>query len=892
MAQKNNSLSYNNVLALAAGATGALLFTFTDSFWFSAVEAEVYALSSLFTAIIVWAILRWERVADTQQGWRWLIFIAYLIGLSIGVHLLGLVTLPAIALLYYYRKWRIATRWGVVAALSVGLGLVGLVMIGLIQGLPAIAIQFDLFFVNVLGFSFGSGIISFFLLMIATLVYLLYRTQANRQVIGSTIVLSLCFILIGYSSYTMVLIRSGHDPPIDENNPEEAFSFLSYLRREQYGDRPLFRGPHFEAKLQDQKRTSPTYRKGAEKYEVSGWEIESVYDKKDMMPLPRIYSKRGAHAKVYRQVLDLSAGEKPSFIDNLHFLFSYQLGHMYVRYLLWNYAGRSSDEQHADWLAPWNYTDPVPQEIANNKARNQYWLLPLLLGFGGLWLYSKKDPKGFAYVLTLFLLMGAGLVLYLNMTPAEPRERDYIYLGSYYAYAIWVGMGLLFVVEIAQRNLKFLGTRLSKRTALGIGGVISLTAITLVAVENWDDHDRSNRYFSVDSAINLLESCAPNAILFTGGDNDTFPLWYAQEVEEVRTDVRVVVLSYFNTDWYIEQMMQTAHKSKPLPFTIPLSLYVQGGANDILYVAPREEKEKQRVISLQGYLSLIRKEDSRISIQSMNNPSNYVPGGAFFLQYDSTQTQGLLPEQLEHLRTDRVIFPLNGRYLEKKDLAILDLISAKQWDRPLYFNHTSLQQLNFDIEDYIVQEGVVFRYLPIKKEKKQTSFYESQYLVDTKRMYENIMQKYQWRGLQDQSIYLSGDYRGFMYNHRSVINSLCFALMDEGQPEKAHEVLRFSLEKMPNKTLAHNHISLPMVSIAFQLDDIELGKQIGTNIANGGIERVEYALSNPQLGGVKDLERQFALINQVILLFRREGLEAEADILKQRMSSRRLLNTG
>ena len=558
----------NTLLVLLSGLTGALSFTFTDSFWFSAVEAEVYAMSSFFTAFVFWAILRWESTEDASHQNRWIILIAYMMGLSIGVHLLNLVAIPALALIMYFKKAEKISLIGIASSLILGLLVVGVIVEGIIPGLPSIASFIERLFVNTLSLPFGSGIIFFIVIFVSSLIYLIWYSHKKEKTILNTTLLAFTFILIGYSSYSLVLIRSNYNPPIDENNPENILNFISYLKREQYGYRPLFKGQYFDADVIKQEETGVSYKKGEDRYEVKEKKFNYVYDPKRTTIFPRMYSSNANHINRYREITNLSQTQKPTFSDNLLFFFKYQVGHMYLRYFMWNFSGRSSDIQNANWLGLQNVFDEVPYQLEVNKARNNYLMIPLILGILGLLFQYYKDNKNFYVVLLLFILTGFALVVYLNSPPVEPRERDYIYAGSYYAFSIWIGYGSIFLFYFFKRFIN------NKNLALGLSLLFSMSSPTLLAKENWDDHDRSNRYLTVDSAKNLLNSCAPNSILFTGGDNDTFPLWYVQEVENYRTDVRVIVLSYFNTDWYIEQMMTKKNLSEKIKFSVDLENYI------------------------------------------------------------------------------------------------------------------------------------------------------------------------------------------------------------------------------------------------------------------------------------------------------------------------------
>lgn len=836
------------VLILGSSAIGALAYTFSDSFWFSAVEAEVYAMSSFFTAFVFWAILKWELIEDESQGNKWLILIAYMMGLSIGVHLLNLVTIPALALIYYFKNHRVST-WGVIATMATSGLIIIIIMVGIIPGLPSVAGSFEIFFVNNIGLPFGSGIIFFSLLLIGSLLFGIIYSIRKGKVILNTALLCLTFVIIGYSSYAIIVIRSNFDPPIDENDPENIVSFVSYLKREQYGSRPLLHGQYFTADPVEQKEGSINYVKGKEEYEVADRRMEYVYDPAETTILPRIYSRD--HASSYQSWLDLQPGEVPNFADNLEFLFTYQLGEMYMRYFMWNFAGRESDVQHAGWLAPWESAQDIPETIANNEGRNNFLMLPLILGLIGLIFQFKRDQHGFAVVAMLFFLTGAALVLYLNSPPVEPRERDYIYVGSYYAFAIWIGFGVMAVSELLGRWLK------GKIAAPAVATVLCLAIPGIMAAEGWDDHDRSERYFSVDQAKNLLNSCAPNAILFTGGDNDTFPLWYAQEVEGFRTDVRVIVLTYLNTDWYIEQMTRRAYESEPLPFSLTKEDYRQGGPNDYLPVI--ENPNIQGAINLEQYMKLVRENHQAIQMPTQSGGYlNSVPSKSLFLNIDTTEViaSGLIPEELEDQVTDQMVLTLKNRAIYKNDLMILDLLANNNWERPIYFNNTSLQNVNIDFQKYVVQEGATYRVLPIENPDPNNE------MVDTETMYTNVMDNFYWRELDNPDVYYSIDYRKAVVNHRAYLNSLASTLLEEGKDEKAREVLLKSLEVMPDTSILYDYTTAQSVEYLFEVGEDEIATEIAQILGVRADEELTYFANNNIFGGY-EVQVNMLILNQL-----------------------------
>lgn len=817
------------LLLIGSGIIGALAYTFSDSFWFSAVEAEVYAMSSFFTAFVVWAILKWELIEDEGHANRWLILIFYMMGLSIGVHLLNLVTLPALGLIYYFKKYK-PTKRGVIYTLIISFFLIILINNFIIPGLPGVAGSFEIFFVNSIGLPFKSGIVIFILLLTGAIGYGIYYTQKKNKELLNTALLALSFILIGYSSYALVLIRSNFNPPIDENNPENIISFVSYLKREQYGSRPLIYGQYFDAEVIDQKRGATVYIQGEDKYEPSDdIKLEYVYDPKRMTILPRAYSNSENHVAQYRKWMNLKPNEKPNFADNLMFMFRYQIGYMYMRYFMWNFAGRESDIQSATWLTPLDKFEEVPQDIAENKGRNNYFMLPLILGLIGMFYNYKKSQRVFGVIVMLFILTGVALVVYLNSPPVEPRERDYIYAGSYYAYAIWIGLGVLAIGQFLYGYLKNLRTSAIVATALG------LSVPMIMAIENWDDHDRSNRYFSVDSAKNFLSSCAPNAILFTGGDNDTFPLWYSQEVEGYRTDMRVIVLSYFNTDWYIDQMTRKAYESEPVPFSIDKKLYRQGGPNDYLPYIERPNI-KDQAISLEAFMNLVKQDHQAIKVPTMLGSYNSLPSRTLYLNIDTAYVKslGIVPKDMEHLIPQQMVFRLKGSGLEKNTFMILDMILTSNWTRPIYFNNTSLQNAGIDFRRYVVQEGNAYRLLPVDGGNPQND------MVNTEVMYENMMNKFRFREMDNPSVYYSEDYRNFALNHRSSFNTLAESLLAKGDYERAKEVLNRSLEAIPNESIRYDYSNVQTASLMFQVGESEKAKNIAEKLGRNSIDYLEY----------------------------------------------------
>jgi hypothetical protein len=858
---------------IGAGLVGSLVYTFTDSFWFSAVEAEVYAMSSFFTAIVIWAFLKWDVIKDPREENKWMIFIAYLVGLSIGVHLLNLVTLPALALIYYFKKYENPSIKG--AFIAMFLGGVALIIINnlIIPGLPSLAGSMEIFFVNSLGLPFGSGIVVFIGLFLGA-VYYAYRYSRKKELaILNTALLSLIFILIGYSSYALIVIRANQDPIINENAPKDIISYVSYLKREQYGYRPLLHGQYFTAKLVDQVEGDPVYMKGKDKYEIVDYGLVNTYDPTKTTILPRVYSTQESHKRIYQQKLGLRDGQDPTFGDNIYFMFSHQLGHMYWRYFMWNFSGRESDFSDAPWIG---ITDALstdyPEYITDNKGHNNYLMLPLLLGIVGLFFQAKVDPKSFYVNLMLFLMMGVVLVLYLNSPPVEPRERDYIYVGSFYAFAIWIGMGVLALAHLIGKATKNLAT------AGIVATLLTLPVVGLMAAENWNDHNRKGRYFSVDSARNFLASCAPNAILFTGGDNDTFPLWYVQEVEGFRTDVRVIVLSYFDTDWYMEQMTKQANESEPLPFSLSPDRY-QKGTNDVLYVT---EREGLNAISVREYLKLLNSGSPLLKMETGGKSVvNMVPSRNLILDVDSSAVanKNIIPEEFVPLFVPQMNLQLKGQYVTKGTLMLLDLIASNNWERPIYFNNTSLATIGINIDEHVVMEGLTYRLLPVRKPE-----YIREELVNANLAFTNYMENFAFRGMNNPDAYLDEEYRRFASNHRSALNSIVIALLDQDKMEKAATLLNYGLEVMPHKAIPYDLSSGQSVPLFFEVGEDEKAMDIINEISQKSLDMIEfYTAQNREYD--REMMISIEMIRYFIPLLEERGYQEKAQELKLRMSS-------
>ncbi|MBN2348497.1 MAG: DUF2723 domain-containing protein [Bacteroidales bacterium] len=934
VSQSENQISSAAIiLILGSGVIGSLAYTFSDSFWFSAVEGEVYATSSLFTALVFWAILKWENIADKKFANRWLILIAYLMGLSIGVHLLNLLAIPAIVLVYYFRKYKSDTK-GVLKALFVSAVILGGIMYVIIPGVVKLAEVFERLFVNGFHLPYNSGVIFYLVLLLTGITWGIYYTYRKKIALANTIIVSITVILIGYSSYATIVIRSKANPPMDQNNPENLFNLLSYLNREQYGDRPLIYGQYFNAPVIDSKDGKPIYYASEGKYKIAYRKPKYNYDKNYLTLFPRMYSPDNQHIEAYIEwaklrenelynprldnngnvlrdnqnniVYDYSSPKRtPGFIANLRFFFRYQLNHMYIRYFMWNFAGRQNDIQghskfeinKGNWLSGVKFIDEarlgnqenLPRILLENKGRNIYFMLPLLLGLFGIFSQFKSDNKNFWVVAALFLLTGFAIVIYLNQYPFQPRERDYAYSGSFYAFAIWIGLGvaalfkaateitwrtiytkglyagiIVFVILILDMIItKTLGLSLS---LIYLGGlsiiviiimklsgiliknhvliallaiILSLPVPFLMATENWDDHDRSDRYVARDIAYDYLNSCAPDAILYTNGDNDTFPLWYIQEVEGVRTDVRVVNLSYLGADWYIEQMERKAYDSDPLPMNLTREDYMQG---KLEYVALVPDDRIKNFVDVKVALEFLADDDPRTKhIPNYRERIEYIPTRNFSIPADSAiimETHAVRRE-LASLLVPSVEWTINKNYITKSNIMVLDMLSASNWERPVYFAITVSSDNYLNLEEYFQVQGLAYRVVPIKYEPRGYN----RGGIDTEITYDNMINKFRWGGIDNPNVYLDENITRMLSNIRNSFAQLAESLIEENKMDSAAVVLDRCTELIPDQILPYNIFMLPIIESYFKAGQIEKGKEMAQILARNTYNELDYYVS-------------------------------------------------
>ncbi len=848
-----------------SGIVGALAYSFTDTFWFSAVEGEVYALSSFFTAAVFWAILKWEKVADEKYAGRWLVLIGYLVGLSIGVHLLNLLAIPAIGLVYYFKKYEFSWK-GALIAIASSFVILGGIQFIVIPGVPKVAFIFDRVFVNGFGLPFNSGILFFIAAVIVVSGWAVRYTMNRKLVFWNTAVTILIVILIGYSSFALILIRASANPPMNQNHPDNAFALLKYLNREQYGDRPLAYGPYYTAPALGSKGDKDQYNRVDGKYKVTGsMSAGTEYEPKLETFFPRMYSNQANHIKVYKewgkvkgeQVRVRNGGEvkkltRPTFSENLRFFFSYQLGHMYMRYFMWNFAGRQNDIQghgnfmNGNWISGINFIDEakigprenMPDFMKNDPSRNAYYFLPLLFGLIGLFFQfnqGKRGKEGFAVTMMLFIFTGIAIVVYLNQYPIQPRERDYAYAGSFYAFSVWIGLAVAAFYSALAKVWK------GKLPAV----LVTLASLVLVpgvlASENWDDHDRSGRYMTRDYAKNYLESCAPNAILFTYGDNDTFPLWYVQEVEGVRPDIKIINIGYLGMDWYIRQQCTASNDAPPVPFSFDSSKYYMGRMDVILI----QERLKQS-IELSGAMQFLGNDDVRTKVKTSSGKMlDYLPGRNFHITVDKKKVleTGTVQPEDSALIVDKVEFRVGGNFVTKSEMAVLNIMAANNWERPIYIAHSLIHVGDIHFRNYLQFEGMAYRFVPIKTPKKG-AFYGH---VNSGILYNNVMNKFVWGNVNSPDIFLD-EYNKKEINilqARYLFARLATVLNREGKKEKALEVLDKMFELFPNEIIPLTFDSFPAIEQYFIAGAAEKGSEVNLALAQNCFEKLDYFLSLP-----------------------------------------------
>ena len=961
---KGDNYSLTNTIAImGAGAVGALAYTFSDTFWFSAVEGEVYAYSSFCTALVVWLILKWENHADEPHANRYIILIAYIIGISIAVHLLNLLCIPAIVLIYYYKKWKEPSAKGSIIAILVSFALIFFILYGLVPGFIKVAGWAELLFVNVFGAPYNTGVIAYFFLVIASICWGLYETFTQKNLnrlklsfivslimvglpfVSESILLSLLIvaalivvtfaskkvnirllntiltcimvIFIGYSSYAIILLRSTANTPMDQNSPEDVFALSSYLNREQYGERPLLYGYTYTSDIVRDANGNPEVKEGKaiwkrtikknenepDKYVVTDHKKDYIYQPELNMLFPRMYSNQSHHVEAYKEwskdgnktnkvKVKTNSGiryvEKPTFAENIRFFLSYQVNYMYWRYFMWNFAGRQNDIQghgelhKGNWITGFSFIDKhiegenLPSDLMNNKGRNVYYMLPLLLGLIGLFYQAFSGQKGiesFWVTFFLFFMTGLAIVIYLNQTPYQPRERDYAYAGSFYAFAIWIGMGVLGIYSIIKKYL--LKDRDNSIVALATA-ILCLFVPIQMAAQNWDDHDRSGRYAARDFGKNYLSCVEENGIIFTNGDNDTFPLWYVQETEGYRTDVRVCNLSYLQTDWYIDQMKSQAYESTPLPIEMDRSRYGNGKLS-YAYVLDRGYGYDMELDKAMNYLISEDKDNKYIPEYGIS--IDHIPNSNLYIDVDSAAVADKIPADLKGYATDRIDIELaNNDALMLNQLSVLSMLNSiakDNWERPIYYAVTVGPDMYLNLDKHFVKVGLAYRILPVLNNDT-----ESDGLVDTETMYDNMMNKFEWGGVDNPNVYLDETVRKMTYTMRMLFIDLAEALIMEEKYDMALNVLDKMMEKIPASATKHDYLSIQPAMAYYSLGETEKGKALLTEIADNSMEYMSWfrSLEYNKLRSIsQEYLRQEYTLKTIIQFFIQQGDEESAE---------------
>ena len=842
------------IAILGSSIVGSLAYTFSDSFWFSAVEGEVYAMSSFLMAILFWLGLKWESEIHLPRGNKWLILISFVVGLSFGVHILSLLVIPAIVMIYFFKTYKNINLKTTAIATIISV----LILVLVFKFIFPFTLKFfsasELFFVNSIGLPFNSGSIIAGIILIALFYFGLSYTRKKNKINANNLVLSLLFMMIGFSSWMMLPIRANANTTINENNPSSARELLAYYEREQYGDANVFYDTYYSNTYsREQDRNNPT-RDDKPKYEkkvVNGKDKYVIVNNyKDVLPnwsdkhkgfIPRMVDP--SKEKMYKAIAGIPENSKrrPTFAENIKFMVSYQFGYMYGRYFMWNFVGRQNDTQgnldifNGNWLSGIDFIDEarlgsqqkLPPQVLENKGRNTYYFLPLILGIIGLLFHIKWDKENFYTLFLFFLFTGAAIIFYTNPKPFEPRERDYAVVGSFYIFAIWIGFGVFALFD-------YLKSFVNKKALAIAVSVVSLLAVpTLMASENWDDHDRSNRYTTFLNAQAYLESCDPNAIMFTIGDNDTFPLWYMQEVEGIRTDIKLVNTSLFQTDWYIDQMKRATYKAAPIPSELTHDEYKYGTLDVAYYFQELFPQLKDSVLDIDSYMKWIRSDRKRTfyDLDDDGNPEKILPTNKIRIPVNKENVlkYGIVAQK----DADKIVPYIDitiDRAIGKNTILMLDILNNFDWKRPIYFTGGSNSDSEYIwLKDYLQLDGVAFKLVPIQTPTKiynqegqltrELSLFDIG-RIDPEKMYNNI-KKWDWRNINDGKIYLDEQTKRNAISMRNSLMRLSTAFAKEGDTLKAIEVLDLSLEKLPIKDFDHFSLSLEYPEFYYKLGEQE-----------------------------------------------------------------------
>jgi len=806
----------NSIYILAAAFIGSLSFAFTDTFWFSAVEGEVYATSSFFTSIVFWTILKWESQADNKNSDKWILLIFFLMGLSIGVHLLNLLAIPAIVLVYYFKRYKVSTK-GIIKALLFSFLILIFLLFIFIPWVVQVAAYTDLLFVNQLGLPFYSGVIVYLLIIVSIIAYLIWYSAKNKKKLLNTIVLSLAVLLLGYSSYTSLVIRSLSNPYVDINNVENIFGLVDYLNREQYGKRPLIYGNNYNSPIVESIDRN-SYKPYNRKYVSKELNPDYVFDERTLTLFPRMASTSESHASEYNRWIHIEGkpvnitdrnGQTqtikiPSFGDNVAFFIKYQLGFMYFRYFMWNFSGRQNDIQgfgdimNGNWISGINVLDEIrlgpqdniPEKFENNPARNKYFLFPLLFGLIGLIYQFKKDKRNFLITFLMFFFTGIAIVLYLNEIPNTPRERDYVYVGSFYIFSIWIGLSTIALIDLLKKKSKYVNF-------LILSLLFFLLPINLIS-ENWNDHDRSGRYTARDFSFNYLNSCEKNAILFTTADNDTYPIWYAQEVERYRRDIRSIITEFLPVDWYIDQLKNNYPDMGAIPISFEEKDFLKGQRMYLPIIDRVDE-----YVNFKEVVEFVRSENPKAKVTNYDtSKTNYIPARKikFKVNKENFVKSCTSFKYNSDEISDEIYLNFKENYLFRNDLIILDIILKNDWKRPIYFLNPS-ELSKFGLDKYLYKEGFAYRLMPFNKD----SLSESPPLSPSSSPSTPFMYEFNCGGANNKDVMLDWTNVRTVYTMqiREQFNEVAKSFINEGDNKKAIELLNKCIEMFPSDKIPY-----------------------------------------------------------------------------------------
>lgn len=899
-------LSVSNAIALwGSAAVGALAYCWSDTFWFSAVEGEVYAMSSLLTAIVFWAMLKWEDEADEPYANRWIVLIAFLLGLSIGVHLLNLLAIPAIAFIYYYKKSTSFTWGKAFGVLALSAVILAVILWGIIPYLPKLAAYVDLLFVNGFGLPYNTGAVVFMLLLLAACFWLIYFSHKRGKVLLNTITLCFTMIVIGYSSFAVVVIRSSVNTPTNEYQPDNPFTLVRYLGREQYGSNPLVYGETF-ASVPTNYSVPKYYTPLDGKYYKTDGPLDVKYPAESKMLFPRMWSKSPDHIEFYKhytgdgKVPQGGSHKMPTFKENLSFFFDYQINWMYFRYFFWNFVGRQNDLHSpspgeplkGNWESGIGFIDKArlgdqsvgPDYIVDSRSKNHYYFLPLILGLIGLFFQLKKDQQNWWVTMLLFLLTGIGIVVYLNQPPLQVRERDYAYAGSFYMFCVWIGLAVMAIHQFIEQYIK--GDKLPKWLIPSAVSVLALIVPVQMASQNWDDHDRSGRYTAQNLAYNYLMSLDENAIIVTHGDNDTFPLWYIQEVEGVRLDTRIMNTSLLGTDWYIDQMRRKIYDSDPVKFSLDRIDYLYG-KNEFPDVVDRVN----RPITLKEAITLFK--DPRVKINRYGTPESFIAQHKLRLPVnkENVKKYGIVAEEDYDKIVDTLYMdiPAHRSSISKTELMILDMLSNYDWDRPIYFVSQG-GDLDIGLRNYLQFEGFAYKFVPIKSTTRTADIGQ----IDALKMFDKVMKVYEWDNLADTTINIDyqnlATFNGVM-NIRGIFVQTAVGLFEDGYKEKAVQVLdRMQQVMVPqnfplNTSILYSineYMVLQAIEVYIKCGEKEKGVKLAQDFARETLESVEL-FAQPYGRGImskSDLENNYSLYGYMLEILSESGCPEEAKALE------------